>query len=217
MCDHHADALFFSELFSLLNMASGDAGASGGSLCAWRFGGDLALDSKRVIAGSPHARRRQGAHATDAAESISRRRERVRDRPRFDARRAATCACARECASFSVDGKGKNTTKRIVAVAFGCFFQVTCNFFRANIAFASRAAFGSLVRLRSRGRLTVEAHNRVARLLPVASPVVEPPFFRANAPAATSPVAPPLRSARGLRTRAGDGGDAYVLENESFL
>ena len=109
MCDHHAEALFFSELFSLLNMASGDAGASGGSLCAWRFGGDLALDSKRVIAGSPHASRRQGAHAADAAENMSRRRESARDEARFDARRAATCA--RECASLSVDGKGKYREK----------------------------------------------------------------------------------------------------------
>jgi len=176
------------------------------------------LDSKRVIAGSPHARRRQGAHATDAAESISRRRERVRDRPRFDARRAATCACARECASFSVDGKGKNTRNESSHLAFGFFFHHHSKIFFVPFAFvSSRAAFGSLVRLRSRGRLTGEAHNRVARLLPVASPVVEPPFFRANAPAATSPVAPPLRSARGFRTRAGDGGDAYVLENESFL
>jgi hypothetical protein len=109
MCDHHADALFFSELFSLLNMASGDAGASGGSLCAWRFGGDLALDSKRVIAGSPHASRRQGAHAADDAENMTMRRESARDEARLDARRAATCA--RECASLSVDGKGKYREK----------------------------------------------------------------------------------------------------------
>ena len=63
------------------------------------------MDSKRVIAGSPHASRRQGAHAADAAENMSRRRESARDEAHLDARRAATCA--RECASLSVDGKGK--------------------------------------------------------------------------------------------------------------
>ena len=82
MCDHHADELFLSELCSLLNMASGDAGSSGGSLCAWRFGGDLALDSKRVNAGLPHASRWQGAHAADAAASMLRRRDRGRNEAR---------------------------------------------------------------------------------------------------------------------------------------
>ena len=52
---------------------------------------------------------RHAAHAADDAENMTRRRESARDEARLDARRAATCA--RECASLSVDGKGKYREK----------------------------------------------------------------------------------------------------------
>jgi len=78
MCDHHAEALLPRLDFSTLNMASGDAGFTGASDCACRFGAEETdpPDSKRVNCASPNAHLRQGAHEVATPVNIDQRGER---------------------------------------------------------------------------------------------------------------------------------------------
>ena len=215
MCDHHADALFFSELFSLLNIASGDAGASGGSLCAWRFGGDLALGSQTRHRGVAP---RQSAAGRARGGRRGEHDQATRERPRRSApRRAASGDVrARVCLTLGrrkrkIPRKTRIVADKMMTLPRRC--RIRPSFLSADWRTPERRAHRLLrtalrhARRRSFARLSrPRSHPRGAP-----SPRREPrgrgallPRERARGGVAAPP---PPRSAQGFKTRAGDGGD----------